>query len=74
MNDSNFSQGYNSLHFSYKLPNPFVFNRKDLFMLSITYWQAREVYAESGIRGFWKGIIPTLIMVNFCLFLDNHIC
>ncbi|KAK9130602.1 hypothetical protein Sjap_011089 [Stephania japonica] len=24
---------------------------------------AREVYEEAGIRGFWKGIIPTLIMV-----------
>lgn len=24
---------------------------------------AREVYNESGIRGFWKGIIPTVIMV-----------
>ncbi|EXB56229.1 hypothetical protein L484_024766 [Morus notabilis] len=24
---------------------------------------AQEVYAEAGIAGFWKGIIPTLIMV-----------
>ncbi|CAI9093379.1 OLC1v1028874C1 [Oldenlandia corymbosa var. corymbosa] len=24
---------------------------------------ASEVYGESGIRGFWKGIVPTLIMV-----------
>ncbi|XP_066363493.1 peroxisomal nicotinamide adenine dinucleotide carrier-like [Miscanthus floridulus] len=23
----------------------------------------REVYHESGIRGFWKGLVPTLIMV-----------
>ncbi|GJN30760.1 hypothetical protein PR202_gb19096 [Eleusine coracana subsp. coracana] len=23
----------------------------------------REVYRESGLRGFWKGIVPTLIMV-----------
>ncbi|KAG2542404.1 hypothetical protein PVAP13_9NG841700 [Panicum virgatum] len=23
----------------------------------------REVYRESGIRGFWKGLVPTLIMV-----------
>ncbi|XP_021296909.1 peroxisomal nicotinamide adenine dinucleotide carrier-like isoform X2 [Herrania umbratica] len=28
-----------------------------------TIHAAREVYAEAGIRGFWKGIIPTLIMV-----------
>ncbi|KAL3505536.1 hypothetical protein ACH5RR_035377 [Cinchona calisaya] len=28
-----------------------------------TFDAACEVYAESGIRGFWKGIIPTLIMV-----------
>ncbi|KAL6645115.1 hypothetical protein ACP70R_016723 [Stipagrostis hirtigluma subsp. patula] len=25
--------------------------------------QIREVYRESGIRGFWKGLVPTLIMV-----------
>ncbi|VAH88396.1 unnamed protein product [Triticum turgidum subsp. durum] len=25
--------------------------------------QIREVYRESGISGFWKGLIPTLIMV-----------
>ncbi|KAF3446970.1 hypothetical protein FNV43_RR12150 [Rhamnella rubrinervis] len=28
-----------------------------------TMHAAREVYAEAGITGFWKGIIPTLIMV-----------
>ncbi|KAE8709793.1 Peroxisomal nicotinamide adenine dinucleotide carrier [Hibiscus syriacus] len=28
-----------------------------------TIQAAREVYAEAGIKGFWKGIIPTLIMV-----------
>ncbi|GFP95661.1 peroxisomal nicotinamide adenine dinucleotide carrier [Phtheirospermum japonicum] len=28
-----------------------------------TYQAACEVYNESGIAGFWKGIIPTLIMV-----------
>ncbi|XP_078437910.1 peroxisomal nicotinamide adenine dinucleotide carrier-like [Wolffia australiana] len=25
---------------------------------------AQEVYGEAGIKGFWKGIIPTLIMVS----------
>ncbi|KAM7509074.1 hypothetical protein LguiA_019527 [Lonicera macranthoides] len=28
-----------------------------------TVHAAREVYGEAGISGFWKGIIPTLIMV-----------
>ncbi|KAF9686544.1 hypothetical protein SADUNF_Sadunf02G0000300 [Salix dunnii] len=28
-----------------------------------TLQAAREVYIEAGITGFWKGIIPTLIMV-----------
>ncbi|OMO66659.1 hypothetical protein CCACVL1_21032, partial [Corchorus capsularis] len=28
-----------------------------------TIHAAREIYSEAGIRGFWKGIIPTLIMV-----------
>uniref|UniRef100_A0A0E0IM63 Uncharacterized protein n=2 Tax=Oryza TaxID=4527 RepID=A0A0E0IM63_ORYNI len=28
-----------------------------------TIQAVREVYRESGIRGFWKGLIPTLIMV-----------
>ncbi|KAL3616394.1 hypothetical protein CASFOL_039784 [Castilleja foliolosa] len=28
-----------------------------------TYQAACEVYNESGIAGFWKGIVPTLIMV-----------
>ncbi|CAA7406925.1 unnamed protein product [Spirodela intermedia] len=28
-----------------------------------TFHAAQEVYCEAGIRGFWKGIIPTLIMV-----------
>lgn len=31
-----------------------------------TYWtmfQIRDVYDESGVTGFWKGVIPTLIMV-----------
>ncbi|XP_059634762.1 peroxisomal nicotinamide adenine dinucleotide carrier-like isoform X3 [Cornus florida] len=28
-----------------------------------TLHAAREVYKEAGITGFWKGIIPTLIMV-----------
>ncbi|KAF3331212.1 peroxisomal nicotinamide adenine dinucleotide carrier-like protein [Carex littledalei] len=28
-----------------------------------TFLAAREVYNEAGIRGFWKGIIPTLVMV-----------
>ncbi|KAM3230007.1 hypothetical protein ACQJBY_060671 [Aegilops geniculata] len=29
----------------------------------VTRMQIREVYRESGISGFWKGLIPTLIMV-----------
>ncbi|XP_077212387.1 peroxisomal nicotinamide adenine dinucleotide carrier-like isoform X2 [Tasmannia lanceolata] len=29
----------------------------------VTRMQAKEVYCEAGIAGFWKGIIPTLIMV-----------
>ncbi|XP_044507403.1 peroxisomal nicotinamide adenine dinucleotide carrier-like isoform X1 [Mangifera indica] len=28
-----------------------------------TFHAAREVYMEAGITGFWKGIVPTLIMV-----------
>ncbi|XP_062216333.1 peroxisomal nicotinamide adenine dinucleotide carrier-like [Phragmites australis] len=28
-----------------------------------TFQAIREVYHESGIRGFWKGLVPTLIMV-----------
>ncbi|XVE90917.1 hypothetical protein DITRI_Ditri20bG0114600 [Diplodiscus trichospermus] len=28
-----------------------------------TIHAVREVYTEAGIRGFWKGIIPTLVMV-----------
>ncbi|KAL9665509.1 hypothetical protein QQ045_020929 [Rhodiola kirilowii] len=28
-----------------------------------TLLAAKEVYDEAGLRGFWKGIIPTLIMV-----------
>ncbi|VAI08132.1 peroxisomal nicotinamide adenine dinucleotide carrier-like isoform X1 [Triticum dicoccoides] len=29
----------------------------------VTRMQIREVYRESGISGFWKGLVPTLIMV-----------
>ncbi|RVW51006.1 Peroxisomal nicotinamide adenine dinucleotide carrier [Vitis vinifera] len=29
-----------------------------------TLHAAHEVYKEAGITGFWKGIIPTLIMVS----------
>ncbi|CAN6320868.1 unnamed protein product [Urochloa humidicola] len=29
----------------------------------VTRMQIREVYRESGIRGYWKGLVPTLIMV-----------
>lgn len=29
----------------------------------LLYLQAHEVYTEAGIRGFWKGLVPTLIMV-----------
>ncbi|KAF5956151.1 hypothetical protein HYC85_009007 [Camellia sinensis] len=32
---------------------------EDIFDIAM----AREVYNEAGITGFWKGIIPTLIMV-----------
>ncbi|WOL19510.1 peroxisomal nicotinamide adenine dinucleotide carrier-like [Canna indica] len=28
-----------------------------------TFHAVREVYHEAGVRGFWKGLIPTLIMV-----------
>ncbi|KAG6470072.1 hypothetical protein ZIOFF_071124 [Zingiber officinale] len=28
-----------------------------------TFHAVREVYNEAGIKGFWKGLIPTLIMV-----------
>ncbi|CAL4921577.1 unnamed protein product [Urochloa decumbens] len=28
-----------------------------------TFQAIREVYRESGVRGFWKGLVPTLIMV-----------
>ncbi|CAL4929902.1 unnamed protein product [Urochloa decumbens] len=28
-----------------------------------TFQAIREVYRESGIRGYWKGLVPTLIMV-----------
>lgn len=34
------------------------------------YWcldvisQVQEVYDEAGVWGFWKGVIPTLIMVS----------
>ncbi|CAN6313538.1 unnamed protein product, partial [Urochloa humidicola] len=28
-----------------------------------TFHAIREVYRESGIRGYWKGLVPTLIMV-----------
>ncbi|KAH9620205.1 hypothetical protein KSS87_016608 [Heliosperma pusillum] len=28
-----------------------------------TFQAASEVYNEAGIRGFWKGLVPTLIMV-----------
>ncbi|KZV39820.1 peroxisomal nicotinamide adenine dinucleotide carrier [Dorcoceras hygrometricum] len=31
-----------------------------------TIQAACEVYDESGITGFWKGIIPTLIMASVC--------
>ena len=24
----------------------------------------QEVYGEAGVRGFWKGVLPTLIMVS----------
>uniref|UniRef100_A0A803NKJ6 Uncharacterized protein n=1 Tax=Cannabis sativa TaxID=3483 RepID=A0A803NKJ6_CANSA len=34
-----------------------------------TIHAAQEVYREAGIRGFWKGIIPTLIMVISLLLL-----
>ncbi|TVU47858.1 hypothetical protein EJB05_07472 [Eragrostis curvula] len=27
----------------------------------------QEVYRESGIRGFWKGLVPTLIMIYYSL-------
>lgn len=31
--------------------------------------KANEVYNEAGIVGFWKGVIPALIMVSF----TNHL-
>ncbi|KAJ0077196.1 hypothetical protein Patl1_36598 [Pistacia atlantica] len=32
-------------------------------MIFLDKQKAREVYKEAGITGFWKGIVPTLIMV-----------
>lgn len=26
--------------------------------------QIQDVYDEAGVTGFWKGVIPTLIMVR----------
>lgn len=32
-------------------------------------FQIREVYDEAGVTGFWKGVIPTLIMVRELMIL-----
>jgi hypothetical protein len=41
------------------------------FHWSFCLRQIWEVYRESGIRGYWKGLVPTLIMVSY-LFLKCH--
>lgn len=38
-----------------------------ILLMCIGLRQIREVYHESGIRGFWKGLVPTLIMVSYLL-------
>ena len=40
---------------------------KIILLMCIGLRQIREVYHESGIRGFWKGLVPTLIMVSYLL-------
>jgi solute carrier family 25 (peroxisomal adenine nucleotide transporter), member 17 len=49
------------------------------FLIASYHLQASEVYNEAGIRGFWKGIIPTLVMVTHVfnlvknsLFIDGN--
>lgn len=32
-------------------------------MRNVAHVQIQEVYGEAGVRGFWKGVLPTLIMV-----------
>jgi len=27
--------------------------------------QIQEVYDEAGVLGFWKGVLPTLVMVRW---------
>jgi hypothetical protein len=34
-------------------------------IISHTYLQIQEVYDEAGVLGFWKGVLPTLVMVRW---------
>lgn len=34
------------------------------FLMAEKFIQILEVYNEAGVRGFWNGVIPTLIMVR----------
>jgi hypothetical protein len=37
----------------------------DSYALTYTLLQVKDLYKEAGVLGFWKGVLPTLIMVVF---------
>lgn len=49
------------------LHGPLVFSTYSTFTPSIFHTvQIAEIYREAGIAGFWKGVLPALVMVRSC--------
>jgi hypothetical protein len=39
-------------------------------LVDLVRLQIQDLYKEAGVLGFWKGVIPALIMVS----LFSHLC
>jgi hypothetical protein len=35
-------------------------------LIDLVWLQIQDLYKEAGVLGFWKGVIPALIMVSRC--------